>query len=238
MYKIYKYTNINNGKVYIGQTSKTLEERALANGINYRECRRFYNAIRKYSWASFVPEILDTVESVEMANEREKYFISYYNSTDSDFGYNIALGGDNKKMSPETCAIISEKAKKRYVNKTTNPMYGRKHSKETLEKQRLKKLGDKNPMYGSRWTETQRAQCSTKGKTLNLTDSHRAKLKQRGKMMGELRKLPVVCIEDDKIFNSMTEAAHAYGVSVSTLCGHIRGYQHTCGGKHFKYANM
>lgn len=42
MYCIYKYTNVHNGKVYIGQTSHSLEERAQSNGRNYRGCRKFY----------------------------------------------------------------------------------------------------------------------------------------------------------------------------------------------------
>ena len=64
--------------MYIGQTSKSLEERAQAGGRNYRECRRFYNAIQKYSWDAFVPEILETVQTVDEANEREKYYISKF----------------------------------------------------------------------------------------------------------------------------------------------------------------
>lgn len=95
MYTIYKYTNSVNGKVYIGQTSKSMEERAQSNGRNYRECRRFYAAIKKYSWSSFVPEILEIVETVEEANKREIYYIDLYNSTDERYGYNLAFGGDN-----------------------------------------------------------------------------------------------------------------------------------------------
>ena len=35
MYKIYSYTNTIDGKVYFGQTNRTLEERAGNNGIQY-----------------------------------------------------------------------------------------------------------------------------------------------------------------------------------------------------------
>lgn len=42
---IYKYTNIINGKIYIGQTCMSLHERAGSNGSNYKGSRHFYNAI-------------------------------------------------------------------------------------------------------------------------------------------------------------------------------------------------
>lgn len=237
MYTIYKYTNIHNGKVYIGQTCKTLAERALANGINYRECRRFYNAIKKYGWNSFVPEILEITETAESANILEVRYIKEYNSTNDKFGYNIAVGGDNKEMSQETRDIISAKAKERYKDKTANPMYGKHHSKEALKKQSECKMGDKNPMYGRKWTERQREMCSTKGKKLNLSDGQREALREKAAKMGELRKRKVLCVEDNKYFDSLTDAANYYGVSVSTLCGQITGRQHTCKGMHFEYVS-
>ncbi len=42
-YKVYKYTNSLNGKVYIGQTRNSL-----AKGRGYDRCPAFYNAIQKY----------------------------------------------------------------------------------------------------------------------------------------------------------------------------------------------
>lgn len=238
MYTIYKYTNKVNNKVYIGQTSKSLKERAQANGRNYRECRRFYNAILKYSWDSFIPEVLEVVDTVEMANEREQYYIALYNSTDDRFGYNIAMGGDNKLMSKSTRELISNKAKDRYLDKTANPMYGRKHSTEAIEKQRAKKLGSNNPMYGTTWSDTQRQRCGTRGKKLNLSDEQRDTIRKRAAFIGKTTGLrAVICIEDKAIFQSVQEAASQYGVAKSTLCGHLRGHQKTCCGKHFEYVN-
>ena len=42
MYKVYMYTNTVNGKIYIGQTMKSLTERACKNGSNYKDCTHFY----------------------------------------------------------------------------------------------------------------------------------------------------------------------------------------------------
>lgn len=238
MYTIYKYTNKENGKVYIGQTSKTLEERAQSNGRNYRECRRFYNAIQKYSWDAFVPEILEVVNTIEDANIKEAYYIRLYNSTDDQYGYNISTGGNNFEMPEESRKIISEKAIARYKDKTANPMYGKKHSNETITKQSKKKLGVNNPMYGRKWTDVQRERSGTRGMHLNLTEKQREAISDRARIIGKTTGLKaVVCIEDNVMFNSVKEAADTYGVSKSTMCGHLHGNQKSCCGKHFQYVN-
>jgi hypothetical protein len=47
---IYKYTSPY-GKSYIGQTTRSLKERAkTANGIGYSCCTYFFNAIQKYGF--------------------------------------------------------------------------------------------------------------------------------------------------------------------------------------------
>ena len=57
MYKVYKYTSPSN-KIYIGITSKTLNERARYDGSGYKECKAFWRAIKKYGWENFTSEIL------------------------------------------------------------------------------------------------------------------------------------------------------------------------------------
>ena len=59
---IYCYTNKINGKKYIGQTTKTLEERADKNGRGYSAQFKFGKAIEKYGWDNFLAEIIETVE--------------------------------------------------------------------------------------------------------------------------------------------------------------------------------
>lgn len=238
MYYIYKYTNKENGKVYIGQTRHSLAERAQSNGRNYRECRRFYNAIQKYSWDAFVPEVIETAETSDEANERERYYISLYNTTDDRFGYNILPGGDTHTLSEDSRLLISVKAKRRYSKKENNPMYGKKHTKETIQKQRERKLGSSNPMFGSHWTDTQREKSGTRGKHLNLSDERREALRENFRKLGkETGFRRVKCLEDQTEYCSVSEAANAYGVAKSTMCGHLRGHQKTCCNKHFEYVN-
>ena len=92
-YCVYKITNKLNGKIYIGM-SKNLKARWSANGIHYKQSKRFYNAIQKYGWNNFNKEILVENLSFEEACSLEVEIISKYNSRDKKIGYNIAEGGN------------------------------------------------------------------------------------------------------------------------------------------------
>lgn len=236
-YKVYKYTNSVNQKVYIGQTKCTLEERAQSNGRNYRECRKFYNAIQKYGWENFVAEILEDGLTLEEANERERFYIQEYNSTDDRYGYNIDIGGRQEKMSDETKAIISRNAKQRYQDPTNNPMYGKTHSEETKALMSECKRGALNPMYGKKWTDKQREMCGTRGKKLNISPERLFEMSRWAVELGRRNAKQIRCIEDDLLFSSLGKAAEYYSVNPATLCGQLNGRQKTCRGKHFEYVS-
>lgn len=52
MKTIYLHRNKSNGKVYIGQTIQSIENR-WKNGNGYKPCTYFYKAIQKYGWENF-----------------------------------------------------------------------------------------------------------------------------------------------------------------------------------------
>lgn len=242
MYKIYKYTNTINGKIYIGQTKNTLEQRAL-NGTNYKGSRHFYNAIQKYGWNNFVPEILAEGLSLDEANIREEYYISLFKSTDPNIGYNIRIGGQSSDISDETKNILSIKAKERYKDKTKNPMYGKTHSLESLKKMSELKCGKNNPMYGIPMSECSKVKRRKTCIERNIYFSHewsddaKRKASVRAKELAKEWSKKVFCIEDNLTFDTITSAADYYGVKKSTLSGHLNGRQHTCKNKHFKFVS-
>lgn len=93
-------------------------------------CSHFYNAIQKYGWDNFSHSIIETVTNKDEAGEREKYWISYYNSTDPNYGYNLEDGGyKGQSFSPETRQKMS--LARRGKN---NPRYGKPVSQETRNK--------------------------------------------------------------------------------------------------------
>lgn len=97
---IYKVTNIQNNKIYIGQTTRSLEERKYHHF--YRADHEleiththFINAIRKYGKDAFQWEQIDQADSQQELNNKEIYWIDYYDSI--NHGYNIQEGGNQSK---------------------------------------------------------------------------------------------------------------------------------------------
>ena len=90
---IYIIRNTINNKVYIGQTTQTIGIRFTNHKMASRtgEDTKFYRAMRKHGEENFYPELLEQVE-VEDLNDRERYWIKYYDSYYN--GYNSTLGGD------------------------------------------------------------------------------------------------------------------------------------------------
>ena len=83
---IYKTTNTINGKIYIGQDKNN-------NSSYYGSGKILQKAIKKYGKEKFVKEILEHCTDESHMNEREIYWIEYYNSRDGIIGYNISEGG-------------------------------------------------------------------------------------------------------------------------------------------------
>lgn len=94
---VYKATNITNGKVYVGQTTHTLEYRKSQHQRDAVSTRRrtvlFHQALLEYGFDKFQWEVLELCDSVEQLHEREAYYISLYNSMNEQYGYNLKAGG-------------------------------------------------------------------------------------------------------------------------------------------------
>ncbi len=125
---IYKITNIQNNKVYIGQTIRPIQDRFhrhINDALNNILDTHFARAIRKYGKDNFIIEQIDQAQTQNELNKKEQYWIQYYNSVQN--GYN------------ETDAI-SKCGGNTYQSKTEKEM------EVIKEKIRQTKLGAKNPM--------------------------------------------------------------------------------------------
>ena len=94
---IYKITNLINGKIYIGQVyNKSIIDRfnRHCDGASNTSKSYLARAIHKYGKENFKVEQIEECYSVQELNEREKYWIAYYNSTNGSIGYNLTPGGE------------------------------------------------------------------------------------------------------------------------------------------------
>ena len=111
-----------NGKRYIGKTEKEFHIRMRSHRYGAKHINNYlYNAIRKYGWESIDIEFLCECDTSEELNEKEIHFISFYNTTNSENGYNLREGGEGGSHSQETKNKISESNSGK-----TNGMYGKK----------------------------------------------------------------------------------------------------------------
>ena len=92
---IYKIENIINHKVYIGQ-SRNISERWRAHRTRSQiEDTHLYRSIREYGLENFTFTIIEEC-LIEELNDKEKYWIKYYNSNNPDKGYNQTIGGQDE----------------------------------------------------------------------------------------------------------------------------------------------
>lgn len=95
---IYKIVNQINGKMYIGQTTHTLEWRknrhlrAFKDGVD----THLYQAMRKHGIDNFKFEVICEVFDKRELNELETYYINKYDTI--KHGYNMVDGGNNNIM--------------------------------------------------------------------------------------------------------------------------------------------
>ena len=87
---IYKVTNKINNKIYIGQSVDIYDRWIKHKAPGHSQCT-FHTALDKYGLENFTWEIIEQCTQSEL-NEREKYWIQYYNSYEC--GYNETYGGD------------------------------------------------------------------------------------------------------------------------------------------------
>lgn len=236
--KVYKITNLINGKVYIGQTTRNIYTRFIEHCSQIHNNYAISNAILKYGRKNFKIEVLETAQSIDDLNKKEEFWIEKLNSTDKSIGYNIKLGGDNKLLSKVTKNKISQahlgKLKGPHSNETRQKIskalknkpktdehkkklsvvkIGKKHSESAKIKMSKNKLGNKNAFY-------------------NKTHSEETKLK-----LAQLRSIPIICNETQMVFKSTKHAAEFLSCHPSSIAAVISGKSKTCKGFTFSKYN-
>jgi hypothetical protein len=110
---IYKATGPD-GRVYIGQTKKTLARRKA-----HHKCRAlkgdrrtaFQAALLAEGFSSFTWFEIDTADNAAELDAKERHYVALYKSDDPAFGYNGTPGGTGYALSAEIRKKISEAKK-------------------------------------------------------------------------------------------------------------------------------
>lgn len=93
--RIYIIRNKVNNKIYIGQTTVSIKLR-FQNHLSAARRGKDYilgKAIRKYGEENFSIKLIEEC-LIEELNNKEKYWISFFNSTNNKIGYNMSIGGN------------------------------------------------------------------------------------------------------------------------------------------------
>lgn len=256
-YCIYMHKNKVNGKKYIGQTCQKPEYRWGKEGKGYEQCPLFYSAIQKYGWDNFEHIIILTGLSAEEANLKEQELISFYKTTQKEFGYNLQKGGNNriinestrKKLSFSTTNRWKDPEFKKYFSdlmkqKWQDPAYREKIIKSKTGQSHISEEGKK------RISEARKKYIEEHGTpTQGKGHSEATKQKIRESMLGEKNPMygkttsdkqkqiaketmssPVMCVETQQIFSSRKEAAEWCGLkSASGICEYLAGRKKSAG---------
>ena len=91
-YFVYKHT-VPNDKVYIGITCCQEPELRWYYGFGYKQNALFYADIEKFGWDNIKHEILYKGLSPQEARDKEIELIELYRATNSQYGYNLDIGG-------------------------------------------------------------------------------------------------------------------------------------------------
>lgn len=158
-----------NGKSYIGQTIRFIEERFKEHQKKESGCVALCNAIKKYGWSSFIVDYYEC--SDDELNKNEKWMVKLLRTL-SPSGYNLREGGGSRGKH-------SEESKK----KNSEAHLGKKHTEETKEKCRETKIGEKHPMYGKPKSDETKRRIGESN--LGKTHSEEAKQKMREAKLGK-----------------------------------------------------
>jgi group I intron endonuclease len=216
---VYKWENLINHKIYIGQTMN-LYQRYLCMSSNSVRPRMKLD-IQKYGIENFELTILeDNISDRKTLIEREKYWITYYDSANKEKGYNTCPWGSSQpnelngmygKHVSEECKqklrewLAEQWQKEEYRQTQHDRMSGKNNIMYDVHLN-----GELNPMYGKHHSAETRKKISERLK---------------GKPQYQCRK-KVRCIETDMIFDSVSECAKYFNISpsyVSNVLHHYKG---------------
>ena len=208
-FSVYKITNLVNGKFYIGITGKGVSSRWRRHVYNAKAKSKYGRlpaAILKYGKENFQIETIEVYATAAEAKAAEIRFIK-----DLCPQYNATLGGDGTTGHTLNMAA-REKARQRMLGSKLN--LGRHWTDEQKLEMSKKKKGCEPPPVSSLMAETR-------------AENMRRAAKNRRKK--------VICLTDNRAYDSSYEASRAYGLHDTTVASVCSGRRKAVYGLKFAY---
>lgn len=231
---IYLWTNLVNGKKYVGQTTCFRHRMSQYRSGSFNV--RLRKAINEYGIDNFEITILERDINSDNLDEREQYWLDYYKSYDEQYGYNICQFASSTRGYKHTPEQIM--AKRLRVTGEGNGMYGKKHTKEWCkEHSDWMKEKWKDADYRQSWVDRMSGENNYfygkhfYGELNPMYGKHHSQ--QTKDKISQSRGTSVRCIETGIVYPSMAKAAKAVGVTRCVVSEAIyKGYR--AGGYHWE----
>ncbi len=189
---IYQIINLLNNKSYIGKhKSNEFVDTYMGSGKIIRR------AISKYGIENFKKVILDTADTLEELNSKEKYYIQLYDAVDNEEFYNLVEGGQgswdyvNAHRYELKIGMIGRHHTGEVKKRISDKKKGCKHTEETKQKLReisskyrhteetKKKIGDAH--RGMKFSDEAKQHISEGLKGRKLSEEHKRHISEGGK---------------------------------------------------------
>jgi group I intron endonuclease len=253
---VYKITNLINGKIYIGITSRSLKTRMTEHMKPSRSARsRIGAAIKCHGKDAFKMSLILECATFDEAKAEERRLIALlkpdYNLTEGGDGF---LGGKHSpeqrakwsverrgkpgksyRMSEAAKRALSEKRK----GKRTGLPAGWKHKPESIEKMRQATRGQPGYWKGKKLPEHVVRQMSERHSDpewrakWEASINYKPKPPKKRKLLGK----KVLCLDGGIIYSSATLAAVFYHTTTGNITNACRGDKgsYTAVGRRFRY---
>ena len=219
----------SNNKKYFGITCQGYKKRWGKGGTGYKG-QFVYYAIEKYGWHNTKHYILFKNLTREEAEQKEIELIAKYNTTDRRYGYNVSKGGDillcgadNPSSVKVVCINTGE------IFDTINDACEKYNicacNVSSCCKNKRNATGN-HPETGEKliWQYYDEWLIEPKEYIIDYVDTNDTNKKKR-----------IICIETNKIYDSIAEAADSVNVNRSSISNVCRGAHSIAGGYHWAY---
>jgi group I intron endonuclease len=260
---IYRIKNKINNKVYIGQTSRSIEQRFTEHCNNNISQSAIANAINKYGRENFEIEMLAKADSQEALDELEIFYINTNSSLTPD-GYNLKTGGlegsrysdeSREKMSlARIGTTLSEETKQKMSDthlkrwKTDDGTLAKKRSKDVKNAWNSADYREKIEKAKTEYWQNPNNRENASKKAIELmTEEQKAFISKRVKESNSKPEIKAklenlyknqqrpVLRSDGVVFDSVSLAAAASNTRGSSIIKQIKGRYKTAGNFTFSY---